>query len=455
MEGRREGTFVGGKGGGWVGGDPLVPGLRGPNLGVTGLTIADINEVKKRIKEKFEGKRGYAVGRIDVMAEGLMLGNTGFAKAMRNVVYGLDRHGCNIRTLILDKDNVDSKGTTAGNRVIALKSGGVISDGGSFYMTMNIPLGVRNHPGFYNLAYIMFETADFPQAFVSHFKNARMDEVWTPSSFCRDTMVRAGLGDVLQNKGGIYVMPLGVDTVMFSKERADWPRCIPGNLGGPLEGKFKFLTVMGYSERKGVSILIKAFVEEFGLGNRGLDAGKVALYLKGGSYSIERAINEIEKMISDIPGINNNNRPYIHIDFATYSDDVLASLYKACDAFVLPSRGEGFGLPYCEAMSMALPTIGTRWGGNLEFMDDDNSYLIDVSGFAEEPRCEWITGYYKGHKFAVPSVGHLRQLMRHVFEHREEAIEKGKKARKHIEENFDWSVSCARMKNRLEEIARG
>lgn len=39
----------------------------------------------------------------------------------------------------------------------------------------------------------------------------------------------------------------------------------------------------------------------------------------------------------------------------------MPSLYKAADAFVLPSRGEGWGIPYMEAMAMGLPTIGTNW----------------------------------------------------------------------------------------------
>jgi hypothetical protein len=29
-----------------------------------------------------------------------------------------------------------------------------------------------------------------------------------------------------------------------------------------------------------------------------------------------------------------------------------------------------------EAMSMGVPAIGTHWGGNLDFMDEHNSYLI-------------------------------------------------------------------------------
>jgi len=43
-------------------------------------------------------------------------------------------------------------------------------------------------------------------------------------------------------------------------------------------------------------------------------------------------------------------------------------------------EGEGWGRPMMEAMACRLPTIGTRWSGNLEFMNDDNSLLIDIEG---------------------------------------------------------------------------
>lgn len=444
------GTFVGGKGGGWVGADPLVPGLTGGFGGFGAASVGlDTDSIKKAIKAKFDSG-----GKLDVVCEGLMLGHSGFAKAMRNVTYGLDRTAggnVNIKSVILDADCIGCGKTEQGRRILALSNNNNVGiGGGGFYITMNFPLGVRHHPGFYNIPYIMYETVDFPKVFVDHLNNNHYDEIWTPSQFCKESMVRGGL-----DGNRIFVMPLGVDTGMFSRERADEPRYIPGNLGGILSDKFKFLTVMGYSERKGVSILIRAFVEEFGLGNGGRDAGKVALYFKGGWYLSNKAVSEIDAMVAAVPGLAVGNRPLISFDFNIYPDDVLASLYKACDCFVLPSRGEGWSLPMCEAMSMGLPTIGTRWSGNLEFMTDENSYLLNIDGFAEEPRCNWITHYYIGQKFAVPSVTHLRKLLRHVYEHREEAIGKGRIARECMVKNFDWSVSCARARDRLIEIAKG
>lgn len=434
---RTQGTFVGGKGGGFVGGDPLVPGLTGGVIpSIVGL---DTDGIIRLMKTKFKGGNG----RIDIVSEGLMLGHSGFAKAMRNVTYGLDRGGCNVKAVILDGDSIGSSKTEQGKRIIALSSNNAVGNGGGFYISMNFPLGVRHHAGFYSIAYVMFETVDFPKVFVDHLKNSGICEIWTPSWFCKESMERAGLV-------GVHIMPLGVDTDMFSRELADEPRLIPGNLGGELAGKFKFLTTCGYSERKGVSILVRAFNRAFA----GRDSGKVALYFKGGWYPGEKAVNEMNTIINEM-GIPASERPLIVYDFNIYSDEVLASLYKACDCFVLPSRGEGSSLPTMEAMSMELPVIVT--GGNsamTDYVNSNNGYLINIDGFAPEPRCDWVTGFYKNQKFAIPSEDHLVELFRYVYEHQEEAKEKGRIAREHMVKNLDWKILCTKAKERLEEIIR-
>ena len=54
----------------------------------------------------------------------------------------------------------------------------------------------------------------------------------------------------------------------------------------------------------------------------------------------------------------------------------LRNLYAAADAFVLPTRGEGWGLPIAEAMAMALPVIATNWSGPTALLSTDNSYPL-------------------------------------------------------------------------------
>ena len=61
-------------------------------------------------------------------------------------------------------------------------------------------------------------------------------------------------------------------------------------------------------------------------------------------------------------------------------DDEFPSFYASGDAFVLPSRGEGWGRPHVEAMSMSLPVIATNWSGVTAFLDDSVGYPLPIEG---------------------------------------------------------------------------
>ena len=52
------------------------------------------------------------------------------------------------------------------------------------------------------------------------------------------------------------------------------------------------------------------------------------------------------------------------------------ALTASCDCYVSLHRSEGFGLTMAEAMSHGKPVIATGYGGNLDFMTQENSYLV-------------------------------------------------------------------------------
>jgi glycosyltransferase involved in cell wall biosynthesis len=60
------------------------------------------------------------------------------------------------------------------------------------------------------------------------------------------------------------------------------------------------------------------------------------------------------------------------------SDRELANLYRECDVFAMPSKGEGFGIVFLEAMRYGKPCIGGNHGGTPEVIDDQSDgFLVE------------------------------------------------------------------------------
>ncbi len=59
------------------------------------------------------------------------------------------------------------------------------------------------------------------------------------------------------------------------------------------------------------------------------------------------------------------------------SHDEIAKLYQDADIFCRPSRTEGLGNSFLEAMAAGLPTIGTAVGGIPDFLNEETGWLCE------------------------------------------------------------------------------
>jgi glycosyltransferase involved in cell wall biosynthesis len=111
----------------------------------------------------------------------------------------------------------------------------------------------------------------------------------------------------------------------------------------------------------------------------------------------------------------------------------------------MASRGEGWGRPYMEAMAMGLPTIGSRWSGNLAFMDDDNSWLVDGEVVAVAPDAQRHTPLYRGHRWFEPDRDALVDALRQVARNGADVLNRAGVARASVLERFGPEPVAARI----------
>jgi glycosyltransferase involved in cell wall biosynthesis len=273
-----------------------------------------------------------------------------------------------------------------------------------------------------NVGRTMFETDRLPDGWAAACN--RMDAIWTPSEFNRETFARAG---VCPQK--LRVVPGTIDFDGLD------PGCEPLRIDGAR--RFNFLSVFDWTLRKGWDVLIQAFVDEFRAEE------DVALIFKIHSslgYETQQIVDHVAAFLSETLGRDPALVPDIVFVDSNLPDARMPALYRAADCFVLPSRGEGWGRPYMEAMAMCLPVIGTGWSGNTAFMTEQNSYLLDYT-VADVPEVAWMeTPTYRGHRWAEPDAAHLRRLLRLAFEDRNAGSCLGQRARADLERRFSYRV---------------
>jgi glycosyltransferase involved in cell wall biosynthesis len=276
--------------------------------------------------------------------------------------------------------------------------------------------------GKYNIGYWAWELQDFPDNWRSALY--AFDEIWALSSYCADGFARVSPVPVL-------AMPLSIESRESNVSRAQLK--LP-------EDKFIFLFTFDYGsvyERKNPIGLIRAFKEAFG------DNDRVLLFIKSinGNLLVKEGIERVREEIGDAQNIRG-------VDGVWDRADVMG-LMANCDAYVSLHRSEGFGYTIAEAMSFAKPVIATAWSSNTEFMNLNNSFPVRYR-LVEMERD--YPPYRKGSVWADPDVSHAAELMRYVFDNRDEAAKIGARAAADIKETLAPDVIGRRMKDRLEYI---
>jgi len=138
----------------------------------------------------------------------------------------------------------------------------------------------------------------------------------------------------------------------------------------------------------------------------------------------------------------------------TLSESQINALYKVVDVYVSAHHSEGWGLTLSDAMVFRKPVVATGYSGNLEFMDDNNSFLVR---FTENSiRAHETYGLFTTQmKWADPDLNHLQDILVSLYSgrRRNEAAEKAKRA---LEDSKKYSNDSVKniLLERMQDIQR-
>ena len=287
--------------------------------------------------------------------------------------------------------------------------------------TLFAHVGWKLAPQKYRIGAWAWELDRIPSDWVKHA--ADLQEIWTPTRYVADAV-----------QGSVQ---LPVTTLLPGVQVGKPDNVSRRELGLP-EDRFLFLFCFDMAstfQRKNPLAVMEAF--------RLLDRTDAALAIKiTRGYLDENAMEILRDHAASCGACL--------ID-ELLPEDRMMSLMNASDAYISLHRSEGFGLTLAEAMLLGKPVIATRYSGNLDFMNDDNSLLVD---YTLRPVGMNVPIYPADGIWAEPSVEEAARHMRWLLEDRAAANALGQKARNDAEILFSLSAAGQRMRERLIEIAR-
>ena len=277
--------------------------------------------------------------------------------------------------------------------------------------------------GGYKIGYWYWELDRLPKVWVDAL--ARLDEIWVASEFVARVVRAATAMPVMKITPPIMVRL----SAAYRRSYFSLP-----------EKRFLFLFSFDFNsfpKRKNPEGTVTAFRRAFA--NR-TDVGIVIKSVNGKHHPGRLA--KIEELVDSDERIVMFDR--------SLSRDEMFGLQSVVDCFVSLHRSEGLGLGLAESMYQGKPVIGTRYSGNLEFMNDKNSCLVDCA-LIPVGKGEYL---YDDERFrwAEPDLDQAAHYMRQIVDNRAFRDRIARNGQHTIQSRFNRAAAAALVRRRLEAL---
>ena len=254
---------------------------------------------------------------------------------------------------------------------------------------------------------------DIPKGFAKYYKACT--KVLPSSEFSRNTFLTAGVPNEIMtviphgynpnfiNKTDIYpIETVRKRKILVNIQQNHLRKNIPGILDA--WGK-------AFSNKDDVAMILKTKIKK----------------TKDSDVSWQDEILKMKKKYK-------NNAPIIIIE--KFIDD-LSSLYRACDVIFSASNIECFLLPALEGIVSNKIVIASNWGGNVDFMNNKNSLLINGAvGRAPERMHYWGSSAYG--KCFYPDTNHAAELLQKSVKNYDSLIQEFQPGIDKIKQKYTW-----------------
>lgn len=243
--------------------------------------------------------------------------------------------------------------------------------------------------------------------FVRGFTKA--DVVQTISTFLARWAKKMGY------EGPLEVIPNAVHTAHFTQHFSEEEITAKQQQLGKKEGDVFLVTTSRLVHKNAVDDVIRAMAllpknVHFVIYGTGPDEG--ALRARAGEKCVEDRVHFMG-----------------HID---HKDMPLA--LKACDIFIRPSRSEGMGNSFVEAMAAGLPVVATQEGGIADF-------LFDAQKNPDKQTTGWAV--------TKDSPEEISRAILDIIKHPEKVTEVTNTAKAMVIEKYDWEIIARDMKEKV------
>lgn len=213
----------------------------------------------------------------------------------------------------------------------------------------------------------------------------------------------------------VVVVPNGVNTALFGTPPSAPELSETLGATGKKEGEKWLIHTGRYVHKNGLDTIIRALPL--------LDTSVHLLLLGEGPLEQELRTLAQELQVADRVHFH----PYVPLH------ETVPYLY-ACDMFIRPSRSEGMGISFVEAMAAGLPVIATQEGGISDF-------LFDARRNPDKPTTGWAVG--------VDAPDGIARAVRDIVGDKAQTTRVLAQARALVHERYEWDTIARDMREQV------